>query len=1174
MKMVRVCLCQLESHPAIYSGDVAYLEEPFVSPTSRVSLSGLSRQGFDVDPMQKRVRDAYVAWSTARLRAIMSFLENIDPRPDVVLFPEGGVPIECLPVLQSWSSTSGATILGGTHTPLNTPEAARYYATVGIDGKRRKREVQGVSGCVLPLVRDGKISLLPKMMLSPFEKTDLVDNTEPKPVHRVYSINTRSQRRVQLLPLVCIEALRDPEAKSRYDLVGIVSYERKPNRFQSFIDQQVQNRKPVLYCNDGCFGGTRIGTVRDTRTASWLHDTFRDGLPPGDSLLVVDLDLSVTTVQVGTSDPEVSTKLVALSSIVGEESSAHEAARGLGEARRQSEGLPRATCLAEIATSEGLTELQRERLRYLEERERRGVPSADWWGALGKDCVIPGHGGLRELEGSLAAACCDHLGNLLVGARIGTKDGDSVFVEFFRECKSRSSGSATAVTESVGAEAQSVVDREDETVRIAEFLDSGDSTVLEVSGLSQIGKSCVVKKALAQSGVGGVHRLRLTDTSSADYIIYELLRRRVGKPEPPYEDVREVVGGSAFERALQGLRVLVVEGAHHLVADGGWRDSDVGVTMECMVARAAELNFKIILETQRELPLDLDDPALRTRLRVRGLQKTQGRFGRAIFDAQLRRVGLTPDVIAEEEKIEIVEKLGGHPVAIALAADACYGEGGQAVVRDLRARRGAFWGFVQRLVRMLSLNDQDEIVLRSLTLARAAVPRGVVLAAAGFAAGPVLRNLIALGAVEVGEDGQVEIAGALREYFEASELAPDVREQFHKAAANAFAEVAKGPSGSLDAAIEAEFHSGVVGARAPVDSKLMDGALATAKEQFRAGHYRAAGRVLEVLMRKRRSAEIVGLAARIAARCSEDAKAVDYAREVLVANPRDTRLLADLGKIALSQYQDDTLAKKILKLARDVGIEDVSMLMFEARMLLRRNKLYDAETVLVRAKQITRFNAWPYYYLGIAYYRMGRLDDAITVLEDGRDFFYESNARSRRALNAIRTQLAVAYLFADEVDAASRILDPLIEEDPGPEAARAYAALTIKRDGIQQAEKAFKRLREASIRNRFERCQFHLFYGMFQLAIKNRHEALEQFSRAHSADRSNVYVMIRWAQTLFDVANEHYLAGNEVYEAHVADCGTLVDKILSFDADNEEGVKLMNALYQRFGWRAEEGDDV
>lgn len=31
MRTVRVALCQLESHPAIYSGHIAYPEEPFVT---------------------------------------------------------------------------------------------------------------------------------------------------------------------------------------------------------------------------------------------------------------------------------------------------------------------------------------------------------------------------------------------------------------------------------------------------------------------------------------------------------------------------------------------------------------------------------------------------------------------------------------------------------------------------------------------------------------------------------------------------------------------------------------------------------------------------------------------------------------------------------------------------------------------------------------------------------------------------------------------------------------------------------------------------------------------------------------------------------------------------------------------------------------------------------------
>src|SRR2546426_7140760 len=45
MRNLRVALCQLESHPAIYGGHVALAEEPFVPYGDRWSLSRLGNKG-------------------------------------------------------------------------------------------------------------------------------------------------------------------------------------------------------------------------------------------------------------------------------------------------------------------------------------------------------------------------------------------------------------------------------------------------------------------------------------------------------------------------------------------------------------------------------------------------------------------------------------------------------------------------------------------------------------------------------------------------------------------------------------------------------------------------------------------------------------------------------------------------------------------------------------------------------------------------------------------------------------------------------------------------------------------------------------------------------------------------------------------------------------------------
>jgi len=1163
MRIVRVAVCQLRIHPAIYAGHVAYPEEPFVPKPGGPSLSRLGSLGVDVAALQSYCRKEYADWIRTRLAAVIEFLRRTQINPDIVLFPEGAVPQEMLPQLGSWSSASGATILAGTHTPVNTAAAISSYAALGISPSERKRAARAPAGSVLPLIRNGKGALLHKRFASPFELSDVSENREEAVPSTAYAIVTGAGK-LNLLPLVCIEALRLQNVKNSYDVVGVVSCDAKPEQFQPFIDQQVRNRKLVLYCNDGHAGKSRFGVLHDDRAPSLLRDSMPDGLPPGDALLVADLNLDATAIEVGTAVPRVACKLVSLASVVGEHSSSVVASRVLRSVASLPEGAARAEQIAQYLATSPTDRLQELRMNYLGDIERRGLPSAHWWSALGDDCVVTGQDDFEGMEARLAARCRDFLETVLSTEAAQRPELSRLLLQFYAECVKRAGSLEKASAVASAADPVSVIDREGEVRSVTDFLDHRAATVLEVTGLSQIGKSSVVEKALSQSGISAVSRVPLTNTSSAEYIVYALLRRGSGLPAPPYADPVEVARSASFSNALRRQRVIVFERAHLLLDLGNWRDEYLGAVVATIIDVAHREKVKVIFETQRELPIDIADPSLRARLRVSGLYKHLRNFGVAIFDAQLRRVGLSPDILSEESKGTIVERLGGHPVAIAFAADASYEEGGESVLKALKDRKGFYLTFIERLLRPLNITDQDETVLRLLTLARVPVDRAVVLEAAGFPAAPVLRNLIALGTIETSRDGRVEIAGILRDYFDAGELVPGLVHAFHKAAATAFEASARAHTDNLEAAIEAEYHGGIAGMPISVSSKLLDGALAVAHEHFRSQNYDAADLILRVLLQKRRSLDVLRLAAQVAARRNDSAMALSLAREVLQRDPKDTRFLSDLARISLTQHQDTTV-KQLIALARSAGVEDESILVVEGRIYLRQHELYEAERVFARARQLTRKNPWPFYYLGSTYQRMGRLDDAIDMFEQGLEFFYGHELRGRRALSAIRTQLGLSYLFNDNLEAAAQHLDYLIEEDSSsPEVIRAYAALTIRRDGIQMAEKAFQRLSKAKIRNRFDKCQFHLFYGLFYLGIDNPHEASYQFGLAHAADRSNVYVMMKWARTLYDIATERTLDGDEMHKGYVSDCKRLVQKILEFDPDNPEGVSLMNSLHQFF----------
>ena len=96
MKTFRIAVCQIESHPANYFGYTAPLEEPFITRPDTASLALLSTKGLEVSQLQSVCLREYTEWSKGRFSSIIDFLKAIEPAPDIVLFPEGSVPLPCL----------------------------------------------------------------------------------------------------------------------------------------------------------------------------------------------------------------------------------------------------------------------------------------------------------------------------------------------------------------------------------------------------------------------------------------------------------------------------------------------------------------------------------------------------------------------------------------------------------------------------------------------------------------------------------------------------------------------------------------------------------------------------------------------------------------------------------------------------------------------------------------------------------------------------------------------------------------------------------------------------------------------------------------------------------------------------------------------------------------------
>ncbi len=553
MRIIRIAVCQIECHPALYTGGVGPLEEPF-NPEN-VSLSGLSMRGLQVDALQGICRREYLRWQQVRLESILKFLGDLEPAPDVVLFPEGSIPIEGLKLIGEWSASTGTSVLAGSHTPLFTAEAKAIYRQIGLPIRRLTQLRETGNRQVLPLVRSGKVALIRKRLLSPFERSSIPESPQPILSIETVEIQLRSGG-IQILPLFCSEALQIPEIHGQPELIGIISYDAKPSQFTPFCTQQVSNRRTVAYCNDGRYGGSDILAVRDDRVSDWFRSAFPGGLPVGDALIVADVDLDVKAVEVGTASPKSSITWTRIAAVVFQSSAEGEIAQALEAIRKLPEPAAKAAELRAILDRIPPTGLQGAKLKYLYQTESRGIPSEDLWSVIGTDVVIPHASSLRDLESNLANTSRDELMKLLSSRAAKNATIAQELVEFLGRCQTIGVKQAYSVDTSPERR-QFVVDRDAEAREICSFLDDRTMSVLEVTGLEQVGKSSVIDKALAQSGIRGVLHVSLSATSSADYLLFALIKTCSEQPAPPYPKPVDVAHGDAIRQAISRLKVVI-----------------------------------------------------------------------------------------------------------------------------------------------------------------------------------------------------------------------------------------------------------------------------------------------------------------------------------------------------------------------------------------------------------------------------------------------------------------------------------------------------------------------------------------------------------------------------------------------------------------------------------------
>ena len=1163
MRNISIGLCQLESHPAFYINNYHQICEPFKNEKFENTISYLATKGLPVDVIQEQCKKEYTNWQNYRIKSILYHIEMKYPDLDLIVFPEGSIPIESLTSIYEWSSRTKICAFAGSHTFLNQSNSLKIYEDINIPKNKIERIKKDNYQNVLPIVRYDRVSLVPKVHPSVFEVYETSKNNrsikEIKPVKFIF----RGEE-IYVLPLICSEALQLPNIRKSYDIVVLISYDSKPEQFKPFFDTQITNKKMVVYCNDGRYGGTNFNVVVDKRNPNWYCHALPNGLPYGDNLIFGEIDIDAGAVEVGTAVPQKGFRLISVAPIVYTESPMYRFYNEVLEIKNINEASVRAESLKTLLKKSEVDPLSLISLNYLKKLDFVGASSSEWWEIFTNYCEIKGYD-LRQIESELSSLVLSNLDQMMSNiAMIQDSKVALSYMNIIQECKSRGGTIKTEKSQIYKTVSYAIVDRDEEVNRINLFFNDESKILLEINGLQEIGKSSILTKAISQSGYTKICEINVSDSSSIDYLLYSIFKYAGIEFTPPYLDYSKVFDGEEFKNALSTIELIVFHNAHYLTDRYAWRNSLFGYFFNALITQADEQKIKIICESRISLPFETINVHKKEKMYVKGFERKNIRYGIVIFDSQLRRMGLDINHVKNENKELIVRKLGGHPVALTLTANLLVNMREGELIKSLKSRNKFKLPYIDDLVRKLRLIEDEKMFLRILCLGRGAVPKQVIAETVDFSCLDILQNLNALGIINIVEHDQLEISGVLRGSFSTKNLPSKYIDRFHDKATISFTSLSKRNPKILDFAIEAMYHGGLSGNKPDIKLNLIDAVVAVVRELYDKQSYDEAGMMIEQVLITHRTEDLLKLASLVSARRKQYDKSISFAEEVFTSNPNSGYLLTELIRITLSQ-RDIRTAKNIIHIAKNSKVEEVSIIVSDARILIRENELHAAEKRLLRARKITNKNPWVYYYLGYVYMRMGDFEKAITTFYEGIEFCEKNEFRSRNAMNAMMTQLSLAYLFSGEKENAKTIIDLLLDDERvRPEVQRAYIAYEIITGSIEKANDVIDKLKKLEKIDFHDRSQHHLLLGLYYEGVDDYYHACDEYRKAHKYDVNNVFILIKNAGANYHFAEILWKDGEDSHKGYLQEAIKFIKIILDFDPKNTEGMRIVSLLHKNF----------
>jgi len=1169
--LIRLVICQLECHPAFYRDRHAFLEEPFVTNSYSSSLSYLGGLGIPITDLQDFIRKQYIEWHTKRLKGLLTHPLLNDNIPSILVFPEGSIPVNCLEILYDFAGKRNVTVVAGSHTILETIEAKQIYAALGKQDQLGKRHKYNHD--VTFVFAGEKIHHQKKQGVSPYDRIDTTALATRKITVHPLPIPSGNST-LKLVPLVCADALQLPNIQGDYDIVSIVSYDQKHSHFDSFINTQIGNSKIVLYCNDGRNGGSSIKFPLDNRTTSWFFESSIKGkLPKGDALLIIDMPTNDFSPQMGVMSPKPQMMIRLFTSISYTESALNDqdVSNELVEIKNISNNNARNSRLESLLRKRNCNPNQKCRVEHLLDLSKKGVDSEELWDVYGSDFVLD-MPSIADIESLFSSECKEKLLEQFIVGDLKPENASSLQL-FLQSCKSKISNEAKISTPHLNKlirEKDASIDREDEVARLLEFFDSQNIFVIEISGLPQIGKSEIVRKAIMRTNVDKINKIRLLNTSSAEYIICGI--KGVGKDYICEIDT-DVDLQAKLKDALENWDVVWFENCQDLMISGKWKSPEIDKLMMTIISIANDIEVKIIFESMFGLPLNLHDPSSIQKMRITGLEGKLIKHGSAILDRQLRRLEQKPNDIPDEEKRWLINNLGGHPLAIIFCADAIYNEGLTDVKEAIKRGSGFYLKVTDSILSVVTLTENDKEILRLLSGCRIEAPRDAIASTCNFPAAQYISNLCRQCLIEIISPTTIRLPGILRKRFKFSDLNETTRNLLHENAAQIYSQMAAQHANRIDFAVEAEFHASAIGQSPKKATGLIDGRVAAAKQFYDTHNFRAARKMLDPLISPNTPVDIIRLSALIDAQLGDLDNALSKAEIILVKNPSDHYFFFVLGKTVLTQSRPE-LGDKLVLIGRKAGVIETKISLFEGRIALRRRDFETAEKCFKQSISSTRTDPWAYFYLGQTYIKMSELSDAIDVLYAG-DKYLSDNPRIQGGVkNAIRTKLGIAYVLNGDLEPASQILENCrIQEPHHPETLYASWLLKVRQEGVEKASEAFESFKTAKPK-RWEMGTYHLYYGLFLKALDKIAEANDHFEAAHKYEFSNVYIMTQYADSLYTLALKAKREfSSELSKSLAIRCAKIVKKIFEFDSDNPFAEDFQIELYSEFGIQLSELED-